>query len=108
MDWYISCSYKLLDILATKIHLKLYTLWELTISNVSFLASLGVICRPIGALVEGYVVDRYGRKTTMQIVSILIAMSWLLTYFSQSVTLLYISRILLSYALGELFINTVD
>lgn len=66
-----------------------------------FVASLGVICRPIGALVEGVVVDVYGRKTTMQVVSILIAISWLSTYFSESITLLYFSRTLLSFALGE-------
>lgn len=68
-----------------------------------FAASLGVICRPLGALVEGYVVDKYGRKTTMQIVSLLISFSWLLTYFSTDVTMLYISRILLSFALGKIY-----
>lgn len=64
-------------------------------------ASLGTICRPVGALVEGYMIDKYGRKITMQVVSILISLAWIMTYFSRDVVMLYISRILLSFALGK-------
>lgn len=64
-------------------------------------ASFGTVCRPVGALVEGYIVDKYGRKTTLQLVSLLISIAWLLTFFARNVMMLYVSRILLSFALGK-------
>lgn len=64
-------------------------------------ASLIIICRPLGVLLEGFIVDRFGRKTTMQIATFFFVLSWLCTALSDSLVMLYASRMMTGFSLGE-------
>lgn len=59
------------------------------------------MCRPLGALLEVFVIDKYGRKTSIQITIALHSMAWIFLSFSEDLFSIYMARIVTSLATGK-------
>nr|XP_022901110.1 facilitated trehalose transporter Tret1-like [Onthophagus taurus] len=57
-----------------------------TVSLISWIGSINLICVPIGGTISGMVTQAYGRKRTMQIVNIPFLCAWLLLSFATDIT----------------------
>uniref|UniRef100_A0A8D9EJL9 Facilitated trehalose transporter Tret1 n=1 Tax=Cacopsylla melanoneura TaxID=428564 RepID=A0A8D9EJL9_9HEMI len=72
----------------------------LTIDEVSWFASLSAITMPIGCLLSGPIIDKYGRKSALMIANVPSICGWLLMATNSKLIDLYISRLLLGLAVG--------
>ncbi|KAK9505293.1 hypothetical protein O3M35_009383 [Rhynocoris fuscipes] len=68
--------------------------------DASWIASLGVISTPGGALFSGLLAEAVGRKTTIQITALPFLIGWLLMALSPTKTLLCIGRFITGFAIG--------
>lgn len=75
---------------------------ELPISqdDASWIASLVTIATPVGAILTGPCMDRYGRRTGCKICTMVLCSSWLLMALSYSVPMLYFSRLVCGFGAG--------
>ena len=69
---------------------------------VSFTASLGVISNPIGALLAGFLMEMFGRKTTVKLTSLPYIIGWVLISLSDNIFKLYAGRFISGVAVGML------
>jgi SHS family lactate transporter-like MFS transporter len=70
------------------------------IPQVAFAITLTLACRPIGALLFGWLADRYGRRTPLMIDIALYSLLELLTAFSPNFTVFLVLRALFGIAMG--------
>nr|XP_018910831.1 PREDICTED: facilitated trehalose transporter Tret1-like [Bemisia tabaci]XP_018910832.1 PREDICTED: facilitated trehalose transporter Tret1-like [Bemisia tabaci] len=73
---------------------------NLNIDEASTFASLGAIAMPIGCLLSGPVIDRYGRRTALMLINLPSFMGWLLIASKPHLTRLYVARLLTGLAVG--------
>lgn len=65
-----------------------------------FIASLVTITLPIGSIVAGPLMDRFGRKMISVLSCVPAAISWILLIFAKSVIAIYAARVVLGIAAG--------
>jgi SHS family lactate transporter-like MFS transporter len=70
------------------------------IVNVAFAITLTLMCRPLGALIFGWIGDRYGRRTPLMIDVAFFSIVELLTAFSPNFTVFLVLRALYGIAMG--------
>jgi SHS family lactate transporter-like MFS transporter len=68
--------------------------------EVTFALTLTLMCRPIGALIFGWLGDRYGRRTPLMIDIGLYSLIQLLTAFSPNFTVFLVLRAIFGIAMG--------
>lgn len=66
----------------------------------SWIASLGVISTPGGALLSGVLAEAVGRKTTTQITALPFLIGWILMAVSKNKMWLYVGRFVTGFAIG--------
>ncbi|XP_043483704.1 facilitated trehalose transporter Tret1-like [Leptopilina heterotoma] len=71
-----------------------------TVSECSWIASLGVISNPVGALMAGIMAEFFGRKSAIAVATLPHIAGWLIIAFSTSVPLLYAGRIVSGIGTG--------
>lgn len=74
--------------------------FDRAIAEVAFALTLTLMCRPIGALLFGWLADRYGRRTPLMIDIGLFSLFELLTAFSPNFTVFLVLRALYGVAMG--------
>lgn len=67
---------------------------ELDRNSASIIASIWSLSLPIGAIVSGYFMDKYGRRKTALYICFPFAFTWLFVSFAQNITMIYIARII--------------
>uniref|UniRef100_A0A2S2NAW7 Facilitated trehalose transporter Tret1 n=1 Tax=Schizaphis graminum TaxID=13262 RepID=A0A2S2NAW7_SCHGA len=75
---------------------------SILVNNVeaSWIASLGVISNPLGALMSGVFMQTLGRKTTVQLTSIPFLIGWTIIGLSTDITFLCLGRFISGVAIG--------
>ncbi|KAL4105321.1 hypothetical protein QTP88_020569 [Uroleucon formosanum] len=73
---------------------------HLSIEEESWITSVSILICPIGLLMIGILTDKFGRRKTIQIIYIPMALGWLIITFSQSYTTLLIGKIILGIPFG--------
>ncbi|KAL0281241.1 UNVERIFIED_CONTAM: hypothetical protein PYX00_002290 [Menopon gallinae] len=71
-----------------------------TTEESSWVASLGVISTPFGALAAGLIVDVLGRKLTLIVTCLPYLVGWVCMAFANDVGLLYVARAITGFASG--------
>lgn len=66
-----------------------------------FVASLGVVSNPLGAIMSGVFMQTIGRKTTVQLTSIPFLIGWMVIGMSTDVTYLCLGRFITGVAIGK-------
>ncbi|XP_011065880.1 PREDICTED: facilitated trehalose transporter Tret1-like isoform X1 [Acromyrmex echinatior] len=69
-------------------------------SQVSWIASLGVISNPLGAFVAGICAECFGRKSVIALAAVPHAIGWLLLALSRNVSMLYVGRFISGIGTG--------
>lgn len=73
---------------------------HVTEEEASWIASLGVISNPIGALLAGILMEIFGRKTTVKLTSLPYIIGWVLISLSDDIFKLYAGRFISGVAVG--------
>ncbi|XP_029162106.1 facilitated trehalose transporter Tret1-like isoform X2 [Nylanderia fulva] len=73
---------------------------KITQDESSWIVSLTVIGSMIGPFLGAGLADRYGRKRSLLLASGFFIVGWTVVFFAQSVTALYISRVILGIGVG--------
>lgn len=83
---------------------------KLTVSQASWFASVTAISSPIGGLVSGYFLDRFGRKTTLICINLISIISWLIIAFSSKsdVFVLFVQLMIARIIIGNSFLSLVN
>lgn len=71
-----------------------------TISEASWIASLGVVSNPLGAFLAGFTAEYYGRRAAIGIATLPHATGWLLIALAHNVPMLYIGRFISGIGTG--------
>ncbi|KAK0175651.1 hypothetical protein PV327_009385 [Microctonus hyperodae] len=71
-----------------------------TISEASWIASLGVISNPLGAFLAGFLAEYYGRRAAIGLATLPHATGWLLITLAHNVPMLYIGRFISGIGTG--------
>uniref|UniRef100_A0A1B6KCL1 Major facilitator superfamily (MFS) profile domain-containing protein n=2 Tax=Graphocephala atropunctata TaxID=36148 RepID=A0A1B6KCL1_9HEMI len=66
----------------------------------SWIASLASIATPVGCLLSGHMVDRFGRRAGLLVISIPLVIGWLLIGLNPSLTRIYLGRIFTGVGTG--------
>lgn len=74
--------------------------FDKTVAEVAFAITLTLMCRPIGALLFGWLGDRYGRRTPLMIDIGFFSLIELLTAFSPNFTVFLVLRAFYGVAMG--------
>lgn len=69
-------------------------------SQASWIASLGVVSNPLGALVAGICAECFGRRSAIALATLPHAVSWLLIALSRNVPMLYAGRFISGIGTG--------
>lgn len=64
------------------------------------LASLSAATTPIGCILGGYVMDRFGRKKTLIATEIPLILGWLLIAFATNIYMIYVGRLCVGFGAG--------
>ena len=86
--------------LLTFVITRVATSFNKEISEVAFALTLTLACRPIGALLFGWLADRYGRRTPLMVNIAFYSVVELLTAFSPNFTVFLVLRALYGVAMG--------
>ncbi|MGB6521448.1 MAG: MFS transporter [Candidatus Cybelea sp.] len=86
--------------LLTFVITRVATSFNKEISEVAFALTLTLACRPIGALLFGWLADRYGRRTPLMVDIAFYSVVELLTAFSPNFTVFLVLRALYGVAMG--------
>lgn len=70
-----------------------------TITNF-FEAGILALTAPPGSLTAGIVMELYGRKTALQLASIIFIEGWIIVFLAHTVPIIYIGRIITGFAAG--------
>lgn len=73
---------------------------HITSNEASWLASLGVITNPLGAILSGVLMEWLGRKRTVQLVSLPFLIGWIMIALSHDMITLCIGRAITGMAIG--------
>lgn len=73
---------------------------DISYEQASWIASLGVISNPIGALLGGMMVDAIGRKLLLQSIVLPNLVGWLVIAFSETYVFLCIGRFITGFTIG--------
>lgn len=68
--------------------------------NESLLAGVAFLVQPIGSMLSGWVTDPIGRKKAMILVNIPHIIAWSLLHFANSLSIIYLSAVLLGLGVG--------
>lgn len=80
---------------------QLKTQYNISINNESWIASLVAIFVPVGCLCTGFVIDRYGRKAVLQLLTVPFFVAWLLIAMSHgNYAIIFVARALGGVASG--------
>lgn len=66
----------------------------------SWYASLNNLASPLGSIVAGIILDKYGRRTAILLPLIPTVIAWIATAISKTVTLVFMSRFVLGFCGG--------
>src|ERR1700734_104335 len=81
-------------LLLTFVITRIATSFDRTVAEVAFALTLTLMCRPIGALIFGWLGDRYGRRTPLMIDIAFYSVIQLATAFSPNFTVFFVLRAL--------------
>ncbi len=87
-------------LLLTFVITRIATTFDRTVADVAFAITLTLMCRPIGALLFGWLGDRYGRRTPLMIDIGFYSLIELLTAFSPNFITFLVLRALYGVAMG--------
>ncbi|MGB8908014.1 MAG: MFS transporter [Candidatus Cybelea sp.] len=87
-------------LLLTFVITRIATTFDRTVAEVAAAITLTLACRPIGALLFGWLGDRYGRRTPLMIDIACYSVIQLLTAFSPNFTVFLVLRALYGIAMG--------
>jgi MFS transporter, SHS family, lactate transporter len=87
-------------LLLTFVITRIATTFGRSVPEVAFAITLTLMCRPLGALLFGWIADRYGRRTPLMIDIALYSIIELLTAFSPNFTAFLVLRALYGVAMG--------
>jgi len=87
-------------LLLTFVVSRIATTFDRSIAEVTGAITLTLMCRPIGALIFGWLGDRYGRRTPLMIDIAFYSVIQLLTAFSPNFTVFLVLRALYGVAMG--------
>jgi SHS family lactate transporter-like MFS transporter len=87
-------------LLLTFVITRIATTFDRTVAEVAFALTLTLMCRPIGALIFGWLGDRYGRRTPLMIDIACYSVIQLATAFSPNFTVFLVLRALYGVAMG--------
>jgi MFS transporter, SHS family, lactate transporter len=87
-------------LLLTFVITRIATTFDRTVAEVAFALTLTLACRPIGALLFGWLGDRYGRRTPLMIDIGFYSLIQLLTAFSPNFATFLVLRALYGIAMG--------
>lgn len=87
-------------LLLTFVITRIATTFDKTVAEVAFALTLTLMCRPIGALIFGWLGDRYGRRTPLMIDIGFYSIIQLATAFSPNFTVFLVLRALYGVAMG--------
>ncbi|XP_029170849.1 facilitated trehalose transporter Tret1-like isoform X2 [Nylanderia fulva] len=73
---------------------------KVTEKEESWIASLATITLPIGSIIVGPLMDKFGRKTVCLLSCIPAAISWVLLIFAKSLSSIYVARVIAGIAAG--------
>nr|CAD7596399.1 unnamed protein product [Timema genevievae] len=73
---------------------------QITEEESSWIASLGVISNPLGALSAGILMEIFGRKTTVKMTSLPYLVGWILIALSDNIVKMYVGRFISGLAVG--------
>jgi SP family facilitated glucose transporter-like MFS transporter 8 len=62
--------------------------------------SIAYICQPLGSVMSGAIVEFFGRKWSMIIVNAPFLLGWILYSVSNSLTMLYVTNVVLGIGIG--------
>jgi len=62
--------------------------------------SIAYICQPLGSVLSGAIVEFFGRKWSMIIVNAPFLLGWILYSVSTSLTMLYVTNVILGIGIG--------
>nr|CAD7428989.1 unnamed protein product [Timema monikensis] len=78
---------------------------QITEEESSWIASLGVISNPLGALSAGILMEIFGRKATVKMTSLPYLVGWILIALSDNIVKMYVGRFISGLAVGEIFFS---
>ncbi|XP_044268867.1 facilitated trehalose transporter Tret1-like isoform X2 [Tribolium madens] len=76
---------------------------QITDEEESWIGSMAAMGGIFGPFIFGYLVQSTGRKITVTVISIPYLVAYLLAAFAESVSLYYVSRILMGFGVGGMF-----
>jgi MFS family permease len=76
---------------------------QLSVSQASWFASITAFASPFGGLISGYMIDKFGRRTTLISINVISIISWLLIGFASTsdVELLFGQLMVARIIIGE-------
>ncbi|XP_065218965.1 facilitated trehalose transporter Tret1-like isoform X1 [Planococcus citri] len=68
--------------------------------SLSWIASLSIFSNPIGSILAGIIMDKFGRKITLQLSLFTFTVGWTFITFSQTIWMLYAGNVIVGLAIG--------
>lgn len=68
--------------------------------DLSWIASLSIFSNPIGSVLAGIIMDKFGRKITLQLSLFTFTVGWTFITFSQTIWMLYAGNVIVGLAIG--------